>query len=713
MTLRAQGSLVRATVYREGAICVRRVAIAAGTTIRRVTVTGLPLTLLPGSVRVRVPNGASNMPFDVHATFDASAFDVFDPPLSVRERDQAKRRLAMLERSVGLLERQVVELSGLRPMPTPPAEGASARMLDVGASLALATFVDVRCRDLASQILSLRREMDVAKRDLDLREQCVSDASGVDAHKVEVTRAVVVAFAQDAVAPFDLEIEYVLPAVRWMPRYALSINGNFTRGSLRMQALVSQASGEDWTRVELSLSTAALFAEADLPTLRSLRIGRSQPDAMPPGFRSPPSGLEELFEDYDRARPSPPSTPTETWGVPDALSAMLGPANDRPAGDRTRLGAPPSRSAPPAAPTMGSVAEASDEGWGRAYGRPPPPSPPPRLRTPAPPPPMAASAAFDQGWDRTAVAARPPPAYGVAPSVDAPTLARALWDYDSLRVAGPDEGSRRGKLRLAAFGEAIAGARPGLPADKAAQIISRRILDCGAVDATPSARYRPVADVERFDFQYDCAAPADVPAGGAWCTVNVLEVDLPLSLQYVCVPGVTPQVFRSMVVVNDTNNALLGGPLDVSIGDTFLLSTSLPATVPGARTERIGLGVEEAVKVARSAQFFETGAGLFGGATQLKHEISIDLVNRLPVPIAIEVRERIPVPAPSEKDIKVEETQVDPAWEPVDGPLDGEVVQGARIWRISLGPTAHQTLTAQFLIRIPNDRTLVGGNRQG
>jgi hypothetical protein len=218
--------------------------------------------------------------------------------------------------------------------------------------------------------------------------------------------------------------------------------------------------------------------------------------------------------------------------------------------------------------------------------------------------------------------------------------------------------------------------------------------------------------VDQFDFRYDCAARVDVPSTGRWSTVPVMDCRVGLSPQYVCVPAVEPKVYRTLALRNDTPNALLPGPVDVSVGDEFLMTTSMPAVPPGAQGERLGLGVEEAIKVARKTIFAETTGGFLGGSTVLRHDVEVEVNNRLSTIAALEVRERVPQPAPEEKDVKVEEVKVEPAWQALEGPIDDAVVHGQKRWRVNVPPGQRAVLTAQYAIRIPADKMLVGGNRR-
>jgi hypothetical protein len=92
--------------------------------------------------------------------------------------------------------------------------------------------------------------------------------------------------------------------------------------------------------------------------------------------------------------------------------------------------------------------------------------------------------------------------------------------------------------------------------------------------------------------------------------------------------------------------------------------------------------------------------------------VEIELNNRLSTPAPVEVRERLPLPAPHEKDVKVEEVKIEPLWDAVEGPLDGVVTHGLKRWRVVVPPGQRLRLTAQYAIRIPADKMLVGGNRR-
>jgi hypothetical protein len=317
-------------------------------------------------------------------------------------------------------------------------------------------------------------------------------------------------------------------------------------------------------------------------------------------------------------------------------------------------------------------------------------------------------------------ASAPPEADGLDPEAFAlpepqGALDVAMQDYSRLAMGGPQAGTRG---RLQPMGEwdslFVVGVRVEI--DVVAAILSSARHTALAVHSLElPANSNPVASVDAFDYRYDCASRVDVPSTGRWVSVAVSTCEVGLSPEYVCVPAVESKVYRTLQIVNRGRHALLPGPVDVTSGDEFLMTTKLPAVPPKAdATQRLGLGVEEAIKVARKTSFKESTTGLLSGSTVLPHEIEVELNNRLASPAKVEVRERVPwVDPKDEKDVKVEEPLVQPPWEKLEGPLDGQgVVRGARRWVVTVPSGGVVKLCAQFAIRLPSDRMIVGGNRR-
>ena len=174
------------------------------------------------------------------------------------------------------------------------------------------------------------------------------------------------------------------------------------------------------------------------------------------------------------------------------------------------------------------------------------------------------------------------------------------------------------------------------------------------------------------------------------------------------VPRETPDAFRFAEIANPVGAPLLPGPADIYIGNAFLLTAPLRLTPADGRI-RLGLGVEQRIKVARNTAFSESASGLMSGTLNLKHEIHVEVRNQLRVPAEIEVRERVPVGREGDEQLKVSVT-AKPAWEPFDAVEGG--VRGGYVWKVQVQPAEAVSLQASYTISMPAKMELSGGNRR-
>ncbi|BBB00778.1 hypothetical protein RVR_7914 [Actinacidiphila reveromycinica] len=719
----------------------------------RVRIGGLPPTLSPGSLRGTVLSGPPGLRVaDVRVDVTATLRRGEEIPGLRLDLEDAEDRLARLRDRRDRLAAEIAEVAGFRAEPPQQRRGDPPRWAPVESILALAGFVDARLAVLHGRLRSTEDALEQAEHDADVLGRRLEETSGAEpTDRVEPSVQAVVTLVReapqdDAAAPgassaaapsaasersersetserstapeppadrevpggedadaapaaappgnarveARLELEYHVPGATWTPVYQLRLDSGSGAGTLVLRAGVAQRTGEDWTGVRLGLSTADLLRRADLPELRSLRIGRSQQEPSAPGWREPPPGLDELFTGYDTA--------TAALAVPASGGAVVGGAVPwRPAASRAG-GAPGSASFGPFDEDR-VLAEPAGFGYGAppdAAGSFPGPAPlPPPSAAPVAPLPAAAQPRLRNAPRR---AAAPGSAPGTPPAPPVPTA--ELLDYAGLVLAGPEAPEGRGTLR------AVGG-----EADAVVTEYRRR-----AAAVAHLARPAHAVDVRRsagsFDYRFDTAAPVDVEADGRWHTVPVSEVPVRTEFEYVCVPARDTAVFGTVLVTNTSAQPLLAGPADVMVGGDFVRTAALPTLAPGQR-QAVGLGVAESVQVARRAHMRESTAGLRGGTTVLDHTVEVEVANRLPYPALVEVRERIPTS--TDKDVRIEEHRAEPGWTDPGAPLEGQedaYVPGARVWRVTLEPGRTATLTGGYEIRLPVGKSVVGGNRR-
>ncbi|MET9651141.1 DUF4139 domain-containing protein [Streptomyces sp. NPDC006460] len=672
-------------VYARGAVC-RRLARGGVGPDGRVRVTGLPRTLDPGSLRARVLGAAGVRVTEARVEVEAEPLGTEAPDALRRE---VERLRAAYEEAAGRrdrLLRRIEEVAALRPAPPARKREDPHRRTPVEAWLELAEFVDGRLTGLHERLAEGEEALRRAEHAFEAAADRLARAStAAPAAHVATTVSALLTLVGAGDAEVALELEYGVPGAVWVPGYRLTHRQGDDSGRLVLRASVAQRTGEDWTGVRIALATADLRRGTGLPKLRSIRVGRRQSAPAPSGWREPPPGLADLFTAYDAAGPRPAPV---TVGAPLAVAGAAPPpraaapvpvAPPPPPPATLGYGAPPP--APGSAPEAfrGPVSALPQPSGARPGGR-------PRAAGAAP---MAPAAPAPPGGMPAAPAAPP------APPAGPPRPKDTELDYAGLVLSGPEEqGGRRGRLF------------PGAPLDPVAEEYRRR-AESVATLPLPGHCVRPRESAGSFDHRFDAAARADIPSDGVWHTVTVGEIPVGLRTEYLCVPSVEETVYATLVLSNATDQALLAGPVEVTVDGDFLLTAALPTLAPGA-VRRVGLGPAEGVRVTRRTELRESTSGLRNNTTVLDHGVRVELANRLASPVTVEVRERVPVT--SEPDVRIEERA---DWTtPEDGAGPDRHAPGTRLWRVDLPAGGTTALDGGYEIRIPAAKALVDGNRR-
>lgn len=719
------------SVHRDGALITRIADLSGveGAYPSLVRLGDLPLALDDGSVRaeVRAEQGAPPQAVEVALSLSPPEADETRTPATDVALLAARHALALAEEEVARLETTLERLKELAPVARPqPAEGEPPAPAPVSERLELLAFRSAQARRVLGSLQEARAVRSDAKRDLD-REQARHERQTSDrqAREHELRKAATVRLHGGDGGQATLVIHYTVPGACWVPSYALRLEPTLDRAWLEVRAMVAQRSGEDWAGVRLTLCTAALQAWTELPELRALRIGRAQDSPTRRGFRAAPQGALALLGDYEAAFEShgavalepmpsqePPPEPEPSVGDIEVEITMALSMEDAELEDNARR-----RRGQGAPRTM------------HKRGPPPAPAAPPM---PAPAPPMrgaqmmsakkggifaglgasraAASGSFEEeeqavdfdGWDEQ------------TPDVVEPALAigDALLDYGTLRLQGA-RASDRLRLTPASRQDLLLGPRAAADLARSerwlAQASRTRHKAMSVSEQPPPARHVRVTSQDGFDFAWTADHTLNLPSDGAFHGVEVTRRDGPCRAHHICVPREGAEVFRQVRMDNPLQAPLLPGPMDVFVGESWRVTADVAATPVGGAME-VGLGVEQAIKVARNVRYREEVAGLLSPVQVLTTEVEVQVDNRLATPALVEVRERLPVVREGEDEIEIAEREVRPTWERWEQPESD--LLGGRCWQVRLAPGERQTLQATWVVQIPKNHELVGGNRR-
>jgi hypothetical protein len=586
----------------------------------------------------------------------------------------------------------------------------------IGDALAMTKLVHDELAGLDERLAKLDRNIAEAERILDAARIAEHQARTAErAGASRPTLACHVRLGPGQTPPETLEIEYTVLAARFWPTYKAWLTKGATRVRLELDALVVQDTGEDWTNVEMSLSTADLVHDARLPELSSLRFGRATPKQKR-GYRAPPLGLDSMFEAYDAAMLASLATRTrDNVDMLHSLSATRGVA--------PRPGAaappPPQGFGPPddvlySLAAMPMLMHADDEG-GAELDRSVPEQakskkgsssrtragaiPPPARMAPPMPKSAGPLGGFGGGGIPSAasygmLAEEAEESLGDVSSVGPVEPDDAWLDFDALKVPGGDE-PRRGKLTR-------------LPDDHSRSEAIRAKQKIESM-TSPARTKDPYVYRGLFDYCYEAVGRGDIPSNGRPHRVHVLAGEGPAKPRFRTAPRESTDVFREALIENPMGAPLCAGPMDVFL-DGALVTTTESAAVDRGGVFVVGLGVEERIRIARNARIEESSAGLLGGSTHVDHHVTVDITSSLGMSVNIEVLERIPIT--DDKDISIKVTSADPEPEVYDQSDLGSPIRGGRRFRVDVAAGGKAKVAYGYRIKLPAKSEIVGGNRR-
>jgi hypothetical protein len=706
-----ESRIERVVVYARGAVVTRRVALprelAAGPI--DLVVAGVTAGAEMGTLAALAEGEREVVAVSSRLVVPGGAVDRGALAAEVRELDLAREELEARKKARAARR---AELAALAPAPD---LAKRARRVDpverVESALALGGLVAGELARLDAAIQALDDAITDNRRAREAAELAAAQGRPDEVAGARSLHEVTVRLGAGG-ALSSLAIEYVVAAARFWPAYSARFSAGATKVRLALDAHVAQDSGEDWSGVRLSLSTADLAHDARLPELASLRIGRAQPPARR-GWRAPPEGLDALFAGYDRVTATVVVHTSTTVAVAveatsaDLLAQALASRDDEDertmAGLRRAYDAPMGAAAPQPARAELAASPAVDALRGRhaapGFGAPPAPSAAPMAQGFAMPAPAMAPRSkslggFFGGFGGGGLAEEAEAGAPPEPELPAAVDPGDEWlDFDALALGDPADRARRGRLVRAPSGREGAASKG-------------RAIDALA---GPEGVVDPAASRGLFDHRYDAEGTCDVPSTGRPHRVSVTAADAPATPRFTAVPRESAEVYREAEVENPLDAPLPAGPVDVFLDGALVTTASVAAVDRGGRL-RVGLGVEERLRIARNARVEEGSAGLLGGSTTVDHAVTVELASSLGRDVDVDVLERVPVS--DDKDVEVKLSYARPEPQKYKQLDRGAPLRKGLAFRVRVPAAGKAKIELGYRVTLPAKLELVGGNRR-
>jgi uncharacterized protein (TIGR02231 family) len=292
LPLEPNSTLDAVTVFRDRALVTRTLDAKVQKGSNTVTFEGLPLGIRSDALQASVVSGSARI---VGVTLVSGT-----SPEDERERREAiTAQMRPLLDELGDVQDRIESLLTQRDylrstlLAPPSGDRPQPGVADVRGML---TFLGDAERDLASRIRA---------------EQVTAERLGEALHPLLVKlgdplatgQSVSIDLEATASGEVALGLRYQVDGARWWPSYNARLDEQDGRVTLEYSGIVSQRTGEPWTDVTLSLSTANPTVSGDLPALDAWYLGRDDG-----GFNMSGGRVDELLNPSQTVTVARPAT---------------------------------------------------------------------------------------------------------------------------------------------------------------------------------------------------------------------------------------------------------------------------------------------------------------------------------------------------------------------------------------------------------------------
>jgi uncharacterized protein (TIGR02231 family) len=216
-------------------------------------------------------------------------------------------------------------------------------------------------------------------------------------------------------------------------------------------------------------------------------------------------------------------------------------------------------------------------------------------------------------------------------------------------------------------------------------------------EAAPAAVETAQVSDEQSSVAFHIPRPLDIPSDGSQHGSVVAIEQLPVSLEYLAVPKLSPLVFLKSEIVNRGDYPLLPGKVNTFAGNTFTGSSYLKKVASGEKFD-LFFGPDDQVTVKREELKQRKEAGIFG-KNRVTYRYRVELKNFRKEPLMLTMRDHLPLAGDEEIKVSLDEPSIKPTESDAEGRLT---------WKLPLQAGEKKELTFGIVVEYPKDREITG-----
>lgn len=266
----ADSKVTAVTVYQQTALVTREVAVPDGMGLTEVVVSPLPPTTLAATLYAEGSDGIRVLSarYRTRAIAEDTRKEVRDLEAKIKELAKKQAGLQADLAAAGQNTAFIAKLEGFTAATLTSLTDKG--QLDSEKTIALANFIRETRTKAAKEETSLKQQIETVQEDLSFAQRQLQEMAG---GRTRTERDAVIVLDKTRPGAGTVRLNYLVSNATWRPQYKLRA-GAKTADPVQLEylAAVSQNSGEDWTGVALTLSTAQPLLSAAPPDLRALEV---------------------------------------------------------------------------------------------------------------------------------------------------------------------------------------------------------------------------------------------------------------------------------------------------------------------------------------------------------------------------------------------------------------------------------------------------------
>ena len=214
---------------------------------------------------------------------------------------------------------------------------------------------------------------------------------------------------------------------------------------------------------------------------------------------------------------------------------------------------------------------------------------------------------------------------------------------------------------------------------------------------TPAEYQTAETSSEQSSISFHIPRRVEIPSDNSQHGSVVAMEQLPVSLEFLALPKLSPFVFLKSEIVNHAAYPLLPGRVNIFTGSTYTGSSQLKKVAVGEKFD-LYFGTDDQVTVKREELKQHKEAGLFG-KNRMSYRYRIEVANFRGEAQTVTVRDQLPLAGDAEIKVSLDEPSIKPDEIRDDGRLT---------WKLPLKAGERREFTFGIIVEYPKDREITG-----